>query len=664
MSWVKNNEWLQPDADHSVRWGELLRFLGNLRPYRAPLLGAMALAFAASALSFLVPKIFAWLQEGLLLREWRLVALALGGFLAITLGDVVTGHVIRVVRTRISTRLNRELLLQYYRKILNLGVEDFIEFRQKTNLFQRVIDAMSITPQFTDALIRGGQSAITLLVVGVVVGLLAPAVLLVLSVGAVLVFVYVVLKARELRDLRQRSLSLNYPLVGKMTEIIGGLFTIKTLAASVRVTSDVKELVDGKTEAEYEELKLDSASATVAAALRAVTLMFAMAQAIVMMMNGALGVAEVFALYFLANTFLAPVGDLGGLYQSLSRLSVNVKNFYQVLDLPDEARAAPAPAALPSAEYALAGAGDEIETEGVGGVRRGSRVLVGAGSGYRAGSSGNGGGGGEPPRIVVPAGLSVPGIYGGGEAAEEPRGRIVFRDVCFRYRGSDSDVLHGIDLDVRPGERISLIGKSGVGKTTLTRLLLGFLTPRQGTVEVDGVDISTHADRNAYRRQFGVVSQQDVLFGVSIRENLGFGLPDGVAEERMEEALRMVGLWDDVAKTPEGLDSKYHEDLFSGGQKQRFFIARALLRSPSIVILDEPTSALDFENEKRVMEAVDRLVGGKTTLTIAHRLSTVRGADRVVVLDAGTIRAVGAHDELYESDAYYRALCDYNSFMV
>jgi subfamily B ATP-binding cassette protein MsbA len=241
-------------------------------------------------------------------------------------------------------------------------------------------------------------------------------------------------------------------------------------------------------------------------------------------------------------------------------------------------------------------------------------------------------------------------------------GHILLQGVEFAYRGGPP-VIRGLDLEVFPGERISLIGKSGVGKTTLFRLLLGFVQPQRGDVVVDGQEVGSLTDKNAFRRRFGVVSQNDVLFGVSMRENMLFGLEEEVPEERIEEALRMVNLWDDVRRSG-GLDAQYGADQYSGGQKQRFFIARALLRQPSIVLLDEPTSALDFQNEALVMEAVGRLVGGKTTLTIAHRLSTVRDADRVVVLDAGRVRSAGTHDELYERDEYYRALCDYNSFMV
>ncbi|MEM6795340.1 MAG: ATP-binding cassette domain-containing protein, partial [Acidobacteriota bacterium] len=243
------------------------------------------------------------------------------------------------------------------------------------------------------------------------------------------------------------------------------------------------------------------------------------------------------------------------------------------------------------------------------------------------------------------------------------RGHIVFENVGFTYRDGKK-VLSNVNLDIKPGEHVSLIGRSGVGKTTLMRLLLGFLQPQEGRILVDGVEVTSLEDKNAYRRIFGVVSQQDFLFGTSIRENLAFGLEAGVEEERMIEALRMVDLWKDIESLPDSLDSSYSSDVFSGGQKQRFFIARALLRDPSIVLLDEPTSALDFESESQVMTALDRLVGRNTTITIAHRLSTVRNSDRVVVLHGGQVKATGTHDDLYQSDGYYRSLCDYNSFVV
>ncbi|HEX2094201.1 MAG TPA: ABC transporter ATP-binding protein [Longimicrobiaceae bacterium] len=656
MSWIKNNEWLSPDVDHRVRWSEIGRFLANYRPFRTRLALTGLLVLIGSFPAFLIPVIFWKLQTALLFRDARLLALGLLGFLAISLIEVLTTCLVRIIRSRISTLLNRELVLQYYRKVLNLSVEDFIAFRQRTNLFQRVIDAMSITPQFTDVLVRGGQSAIVVVVVAAVIATLSPIVFGVLLVGAALLFAYVLLQAQQLRVLRQRALALNYPLVGKMTEIINGLLTIKALAASVRVTSDISQLVDGKTDADYREAVQDVRASQVAQAIRTVTLVFAVGASCVLMMDGVLTFADLVSLFVLANLFLQPVTDLAMLYQLLSRLSVNVANYYEVLDLQDEAEETRVAVA---SRGALAAGAQARPFENVRApAAREVRVLSLVG--------GESGSGPEEAGVLGRAGMedyTRSAGDGGGQPGSRGLGHIVFQDLEFAYRGGPT-ILSGVNLEIFPGERISLIGRSGVGKTTLFRLLLGFLQPRSGTILVDGTDVSALVDKNAYRQQFGVVSQQDALFGVSIRENLMFGLEAAIPDERIEQALRMVNLWEDIQRMSDGLETMYSAEALSGGQKQRFFIARALLRRPNIVLLDEPTSALDFQNEGLVVDAINRLVGGKTTLTIAHRLSTVRNSDRVVVLDEGTIRATGTHDELYQLDDYYRALCEYNSFMV
>ena len=626
MSWIKNNDWLKPDQDNRVRWGELRRFVGHYRSFRGHLALAVVLAIAGSASAFIIPLVFWKLQEAITYSDVRLLVLGLGGLLLVTVVDALTLWGIRVIRARVTVQLNRELVLEYYRKMLNLAVEDFIAFRRSTNLFQRVMDAMNITSAFTDVLLRGAQSVVLLVVVGAVVAWLSPAVLGVLVLGSAALFAHTVVQSDKLRVLRQRTLALNFPLVGKMTEIIGGLFTIKALAASVRVTSDITGLIDGKKESEYHEYVGEARLTQLGEIIRAVTQVYAIGVSVAQLWHGSLQVADVFSLYMLSALFLAPVVELATRYHSLSRLSVNVANYYEVIDLQDEA--------------------DEARSAG---VRRlaAARALPALAAGGRVDARV----GAEPGEMVAPW-----------QPEPSARGHIVFSGVDFGYRGGET-VIHNLDLEIQPGEKISLIGKSGVGKTTLVRLLLGFLQPRRGEIWVDGVEVGALADKNAYRRQFGVVSQQDVLFGVSMRENLGFGLEGAVAEERLEEALRMVNLWNDVERAG-GLDAQYSEDLFSGGQRQRFFIARALLRQPQIVLLDEPTSALDFQNEALVMQAVDALVGHRTTLTIAHRLTTVREADRVVVLEGGSVHATGTHDELYARNEYYRALCDYNSFVV
>jgi ATP-binding cassette, subfamily B, bacterial len=276
---------------------------------------------------------------------------------------------------------------------------------------------------------------------------------------------------------------------------------------------------------------------------------------------------------------------------------------------------------------------------------------------------------GEPPTYVHSAVTSLDrygrgGVqtYRGRGARKATMGSIVFENVTFAYPGSDP-VLDGLTLEVIPGEKISLIGRSGVGKTTLLHLLLGFLTPQQGRILVDGEDISG-LNKNAYRKQFGVVSQSDLMFAISLRENLLFGLGEKRSDEEILQVLASVNLREDIEAASAGLDTIYSDHIFSGGQKQRMFIARALLRRPNIVLLDEPTSALDFENEGKVLHALESLAADRSTISIAHRLSTVRSSTRIVVLEDKRVLASGTHDELYESNDYYRSLCKFNSFMV
>jgi ATP-binding cassette, subfamily B, bacterial len=612
MSWIANNEWLKPDKDHRVRWDAMRRFLEHYRPHRARIAAAGVLALVASSTIFLIPWIFRGLQRAFIGRDAERIAWLILAFLGVTLLEICVSAGIRLLQSKVSIQLNRDLLLRYYGKILNLAVEDFIAFRQRTNLFQRIIDAMSVTGSFTTILVRGGQMTIAAGVLAAAVAMLSPAVLGILALGSAGLFVHVFFQARTISALQKKLLAINYPLVGKMTEVLEGLFTIKALAASVQVTSDVSDLVHRKADAEYRQLATEARSDQITQLIRQSVLVGTLALSFVLMFSGKLILADVLALYFLTGLLLQSVVELALSYQMLAKLSANVANIYEVLDLEDED--APARRLSLAARYGVVVEAEESQ-----------------------------------PARALPA-HSAPG-------------HIAFRGIDFTYRNGHR-VLSGVDLEIRPGEKICLIGRSGAGKTTLLRILLGFLRPQEGEIVVDGTDLATVTDKSRYRRRFSVVSQNDLLFDTSLRENMTFGLFEEVPDERISEALRRVDLWQDVEGLKLGLATRFSRDLFSGGQKQRFFIARALLRNPSIVLLDEPTSALDFETEKRVIEAIDHLVGGKTTITIAHRLSTVRSADRVVVLRDGRIEASGPHDELYRSSRYYRALCDYNSFMV
>ncbi|MDF2889137.1 MAG: ABC-type multidrug transport system, ATPase and permease component [Lacrimispora sp.] len=231
---------------------------------------------------------------------------------------------------------------------------------------------------------------------------------------------------------------------------------------------------------------------------------------------------------------------------------------------------------------------------------------------------------------------------------KELKGRFTFRDVAFSYKGSREQVLSGIDLEVKEGETIALVGESGSGKTTILNLLIGFITPGSGKLFIDGADMSD-INLRSYRRFISVVPQNPVLFTGTVRENITYGLGN-VSEEEVNHAVEAANLKSVIAKLPNGLNTMIgeHGANLSGGQRQRISIARAIIRDPRVIILDEATSALDTISEKEIQNALDGLIKGRTTFIVAHRLSTVRGADRIVVLDQGKIREEGSYQTLME----------------
>jgi ATP-binding cassette, subfamily B, bacterial len=245
-------------------------------------------------------------------------------------------------------------------------------------------------------------------------------------------------------------------------------------------------------------------------------------------------------------------------------------------------------------------------------------------------------------------------IQPGSRRLEAVRGDIRFEDVWFRY--GDEWTAQAIDLVVPAGTRTAIVGETGAGKTTIGYLAARLYDPERGAVRIDGVDLR-ELRFDALADAVGVVSQETYLFHASVRENLRFARPDATDAE-IETAAAAAQIHETIAALPEGYDTVVGERgfRFSGGEKQRIAIARTILRNPRVLVLDEATSALDVQTERAVGEALERLSEGRTTLVIAHRLSTVRDADQIVVLDGGEIVERGNHDELLAAGGRYAAL--------
>jgi ATP-binding cassette subfamily B protein len=239
----------------------------------------------------------------------------------------------------------------------------------------------------------------------------------------------------------------------------------------------------------------------------------------------------------------------------------------------------------------------------------------------------------------------------------QPTGRLQFEDVRFHYPARpQTAALDGLSLDIAAGETVAIVGPSGAGKTTLFQLLLRFYDPQAGSIRFDGIDIAK-LDPVALRQHIGLVAQEPVIFGATVAENIRYGRPEA-SDSEVQAAAEAAAAHGFIHALPQGYDTYLGERgvRLSGGQRQRIAIARALLRDPPVLLLDEATSSLDAESERKLQVALERLMQGRTTLVIAHRLATVQKADRIVVMDQGRIIASGRHDSLMAEDGLYARL--------
>ncbi|HBR21159.1 MAG TPA: hypothetical protein DD713_01100 [Nitrospiraceae bacterium] len=235
---------------------------------------------------------------------------------------------------------------------------------------------------------------------------------------------------------------------------------------------------------------------------------------------------------------------------------------------------------------------------------------------------------------------------------------IAFSNVSFRYDNTKDDALEDISLKVRKGEVIALVGRSGAGKTTFVDLLSRFYNPVQGAIYIDGINISD-VTLQSLRHLIGIVSQDIILFNDTVRANIAYGRK-GASEQEIVDAAKAAFAHEFILELPQGYDTVIGERgiRLSGGQKQRLSIARAILKNPPILVFDEATSSLDTASEMMVQKALETLMEGRTTFVIAHRLSTVRSADRIIVFDKGRIVESGTHEELLTAGGLYKKLYD------
>ncbi|MCI7189760.1 MAG: ABC transporter ATP-binding protein/permease [Lachnospiraceae bacterium] len=234
-------------------------------------------------------------------------------------------------------------------------------------------------------------------------------------------------------------------------------------------------------------------------------------------------------------------------------------------------------------------------------------------------------------------------------------GNITFDHVTFQYPDAEAPVLKDLSLQIRAGETVAFVGSSGAGKTTILNMVIGFIKANSGRILIDDMDLNS-LNLQSYRSHIAVVPQQSILFSGTIRENITYGM-DNISEEMLYKVIKAANLEDVIAALPEGLDTiiTEHGSNLSGGQRQRISIARAFIRDPRILILDEATSALDTISEKKIQDAIHNLVQDRTTLIVAHRLSTIRDADKIAVVGNGGIEEFGTYDELLDlKGEFYR----------
>jgi len=593
---------------HRLKRGTARRVASYARPFRRDIAVFLTVTVVAAALVTATPLLLrAIIDDGVVPRD-RGVVIALGSLVAaLAVLEALLTVVGRLYSARIGEGLILDLRTQVFRHVL----------RQPIAFFTRAQTGALVNRLNTDVI--GAQQAFTSILSGLVSNVVSLVLILAalvtmswqITLLALLLLPVFLVPARimghRLSALTRRQMTLNADLASRMTERfnVAGALLVRLFGRPQQEDEEYAARARGVRDAGV------SIAVNRVVFLAGLGLVASLATALVYGLGGLMAVAGELSV----GTLVAMAALLGRVYGPLTALSnvrvdvmtalVSFERIFEVLDLEPLVQEAPDAVDIPTGPVG-------IELEGVDFAYPSAE------------------------QVSVSSLEQRPG-------AETSDGRLVLR---------------GVDLTVRPGEMVALVGPSGAGKTTLTALVSRLYDPTAGTVRIGGVDLR-RATFASLRRTVGVVTQEAHLFNDTIAANLRYAKPDATDEE-IWEALRGAQVADLVASLPDGLDTVVGDrgHRLSGGEKQRLAIARLLLKSPSVVILDEATAHLDSESEAAVQRALDTALEGRTSLVIAHRLSTVRGADQIVVLDRGRVVQRGTHEELLAEGGLYRLLHD------
>jgi len=573
--------------------GELAKFdftwfIPAVVKYRKLLGEVLLVSFVLQLFALVTPLFFQVVMDKVLVhRGMTTLDVIAIGLLVVMLFEVVLSGIRSYVFAHTTSRIDVELGARLFRHLLNLPLAYF-QARRVGDTVARVRELENIRQFLTG-------NAITL-VLDLLFSVVFIGVMLLYSGWLTLVVVvslpcYVILSVGITPLLRARlheKFNRGAENQAFLVETINGIDTVKAMAVEPQMIRRWDQQVAAYVAAGFRTATLGTLAHEGVSLIGKLVTLVTMWLGARLVMDGSLSLGQLIAFNMLAGRVATPVMRLAQLWTDFQQTGISVQRLGDILNTRTE----------------LAKSGGQ------------------GGQGLRSGTT-------LPPLV----------------------GKIEFDDVVFRYRPDGPEVLRGIDLDIAPGEVIGIVGRSGSGKSTLAKLAQRLYLPERGRVLVDGIDLAM-VDSSSLRRQIGVVLQENMLFNRSIRDNIALADP-GLPIEAVMAAAKLAGAHEFILELTEGYDTLVgeHGSTLSGGQRQRIAIARALIGNPRILIFDEATSALDYESERIIQNNMKAICQGRTVLIIAHRLSAVRDANRIVVLDRGQIVEQGSHAELLRHEA-------------